>query len=145
MPGAVWLRTDVERKRLFAVEETERLPQAGYDLAVSASVYAALRRQSKLALAATFSVIVDAVHARPEERRAIEDVARAAGVPFDGLWLEAPLALRIERVEGRSDDASDATAEVVRRQAEADLGALTWRRVDASGDPDAVVRSSWPP
>ncbi len=142
MPGGVWLRTDIERKRMFAVEETERLPQAGYDLAVSARVYAALRRQSKLALASTFSVIVDAVHARPEERRAIEEVARAVGVPFDGLWLEAPLALRIERVEGRSRDASDATADVVRRQAEADLGPLTWRRVDASGDPDAVVRRS---
>ncbi len=139
-PGAVWLRTDVMRKRMFEVQETERLPQSGYDAAASAKVYANQRRQSALALASTFSVIVDAVHALPEERQAIEILARAAGVAFDGLWLEAPLALRIERVEGRRDDASDATAEYVRRQAKADLGELSWRRIDASSEPRAVVR-----
>ena len=139
-PGAVWLRSDVMRKRIFKVEETERLPQSGYEAPVSAKVYSAQRRQAELALASTFSVIVDAVHALLGERQAIENLARAAGAPFDGLWLEAPLAQRIERVEGRSDDASDATTEYVRRQAKADLGELSWRRIDASSEPRAVVR-----
>ncbi len=50
---------------------------------------------------------------------------------FDGLWLEAPAEVMIERVERRRGDASDATAEVVRRQLEWDLGDVGWTRVSA--------------
>src|SRR6185437_1667099 len=41
-PGAVWLRSDVERKRLFGVAETDRLPAEAYASEVTARIYAAL-------------------------------------------------------------------------------------------------------
>jgi predicted kinase len=41
---------------------------------------------------------------------------------------------------GRSHDASDADAAVVRTQESNDLGAFDWTRVDASGSPDDTLR-----
>jgi aminoglycoside phosphotransferase family enzyme/predicted kinase len=142
LPGAVHLRTDIERKRLFGAAETEHLPQSGYEPEATAKVYALVSRKARSALASGYSVITDAVHALPEERCGIERAARASAVPFDGLWLEAPLALRIGRVEGRSHDASDATADYVRRQANTDIGDLSWQRIEATGSPASVVHGA---
>ena len=63
-PGALMLRSDVERKRLFAVAETERLPPAGYDLAATEATYARLIDKARRALAAGQGVILDAVYAK---------------------------------------------------------------------------------
>jgi uncharacterized protein len=138
-PGSVHLRSDIERKRLFGVEPSERLPPVDYRSGVSVGVYAEMRRKAALALVSSFSVIADAVHARSDDRAAIAGAALAVGVPFDGLWLNVPLAQRIERVEGRRDDASDATADVARRQADINLGDLSWRRIAADGDASSTI------
>jgi aminoglycoside phosphotransferase family enzyme/predicted kinase len=130
-PGAVWLRSDVERKAMFGVAETDKLPQAAYAREVTAKVYAALAAKARRVLAAGHSVIVDAVFAKPRERAEIEQVA--AGAAFRGLFLTAPLDVRIDRVGGRSGDASDADAAVVQAQAHYDLGTMTWCEVNASG------------
>ena len=66
-------------------------------------------------------------------RVAIQHVAAAAGVPFVGLWLEAPESVLISRVAGRGPDVSDAGCDVVRRQLTYRLDALRWHRLDASG------------
>jgi aminoglycoside phosphotransferase family enzyme/predicted kinase len=139
LPGAVHLRSDIERKHLFGVAETQRLPQAGYTSSTTAQVYARLRRKAGLALEAGFSVISDAMHAEPDERAGVEGVSRELAVPFDGIWLEAPLALRVERVEGRVKDASDANADYVRKQSSVDAGSLSWRRIDSSGTLHHIV------
>ncbi|MBI3705736.1 MAG: AAA family ATPase, partial [Rhizobiales bacterium] len=77
-PGAVWLRSDVERKAQFGVAETERLPQASYARAATAKVYDALTDKARRVLAAGHSAIVDAVFADPAERAAIEQAAGTA-------------------------------------------------------------------
>jgi aminoglycoside phosphotransferase family enzyme/predicted kinase len=138
-PGAVLLRSDVLRKRLAGVSATTRLGPQAYTPASAQRVYAALIDAARQAAAAGHSVIVDAVFARPEERAAAEGAAHAAGAAFTGIWLEAPAARLEERIAARSGDASDATIEVLRRQLAYDLGPITWRRVDASGDPAAVA------
>ena len=79
-------------------------------------------------------MIVDAVHAREDDRRSIEDFARALRLPFVGLWLEAPLPVLLSRVEQRCGDASDAGTEVVERQWQYELGTIGWRRFDTSGN-----------
>lgn len=138
-PGAVHLRSDVERKRMFGVAEHRRLPEQAYARPVTERVFAALREQAALALASGQSVIVDAVHRRPEERQAIADVAATLHVPFAGVWLETPVDTAAERVTARRDDASDATAAIVARQAAQPTGPITWARIDASGNIDDVV------
>jgi predicted kinase len=138
-PGAVHLRSDVERKVLFGVAETERLPAEAYSGEVGARVYASLCDKARRILSAGHSVIVDAVFARPEERSAIAAVAAAAGAPFDGLFLVADLANRLERVGSRRNDASDAEATIVAQQQCYQLGEIDWTEVDASGTPDDTL------
>lgn len=138
-PGAVHLRSDVERKRLAGVGELERLPPEAYAPGASGPVYRRLNDLAQRALAAGHSSLVDAVHARPGERAAVEALARAAGVSFTGIWLELPLEERIGRVGKRRGDASDADAEVVRAQQEYDPGGISWHRVDASGTVNEVL------
>jgi predicted kinase len=115
-PGAVHLRSDLERKSLFQVQETARLGSQSYSSQVSEQVYETLRRKARLILEAGHSVIVDAVKSRPEERLGVERAAAELGLPFGGLWLQAEPQRLIESVTARRDDASDATASVVRQQ-----------------------------
>ncbi|MFG1423787.1 bifunctional aminoglycoside phosphotransferase/ATP-binding protein [Roseixanthobacter liquoris] len=140
-PGAVILRSDIERKSMAGVGETETLPTQAYTPETTQAVYARIRARAGLALAAGQAVIADAVHARPPERDAIEAVAAASGAHFLGLWLDAPIDTLIARVEQRQGDASDATADVVRRQADYDLGPMSWRRLAANGGAQAGARA----
>jgi uncharacterized protein len=133
VPGAVLLRSDVERKALFGKDEHDKLAPEAYAPEVTVRVYAAIADKARRAVVAGHSAIVDAVFAKPQERAVMELSAQALGVPFHGLFLEADLTTRTARVGGRSRDASDADAAVARAQESYDLGALGWARVDASG------------
>ena len=139
LPGAVVLRSDVERKLGRGVAETDPLPADAYTAAATAQVYAALLDKTRRVLAARHSVIVDAVFAQPQERAALAAAAPAAGVPLRGLFLTASLETRIARVGHRVGDASDAGESVVRAQEDYDLGRLDWAAVDASGTPEQTL------
>jgi predicted kinase len=134
-PGAIVLRSDVERKALFGAAETDRLPAEAYAAEATAKTYAALADKARRVTAAGHSAIVDAVLAEPGERAAIADAAKAGGVAFHGLFLTADLAARLARVGARTADASDADAAVARRQESYALGPLDWIAIDASGTP----------
>lgn len=136
-PGAVWLRSDVERKALFGVVETSKLPPSAYTREVTAKVYASLAAKARRVLAAGHSAIVDAVFANAGERAEIEQAAGNAA--FHGLFLTASLDVRVSRVGTRKGDASDADAKVAAAQEQYDLGAMTWRQVDASGTPEDTL------
>ena len=90
-PGAVHLRSDIERKVLAGVDETDRLPADSYTQAASDAVYELLRRKAGLVLAAGQSVIVDAVHEHPAEREAIEATAGSPRCPFPAFGLKRRL------------------------------------------------------
>lgn len=138
-PGAVVLRSDVIRKRLAGVGPTTRLEPSAYSRENAARVYDSLVDTARRIAASGQSVVVDAVFARPEERDAAERAARAANVPFLGVWLEAPAATLAARIDARRGDASDATVGVLRRQLDYELGMIRWRRVDASGTAAATA------
>jgi predicted kinase len=136
LPGAVVLRSDVLRKRLFGVDETDRLPAAAYQPEVSGRVYHMLEQRAGQILAQGHSVVVDAVFAREDERAATEAVAQELNVSFSGIFLTTDLATRQRRIGHRTADASDATAKIAEFQENYDIGRLGWATIDASGTPE---------
>ena len=141
-PGALWLRSDVERKKMFDVGIEERLSEAAYTPEVTRRIYEILNEKARTALEAGRSVILDAVFSTERERRAASRVARETQVPFTGLWLSAPAEQMIARVRSRTGDASDADAAVVRRQLEYDTGEIDWHIIDAGSSPGAVLAAA---
>ena len=133
VPGAVVIRSDEIRKKLCGVKPLDRLGPEGYTDEVSRRVYATLLEQVDKVVRGGYTAIADAVFAESGHRDAVQHVAAAAGVPFVGLWLEAPERVLMSRVEGRGPDVSDAGVEVVRRQLLYRLDSLRWHRLDASG------------
>ncbi|UUL83151.1 bifunctional aminoglycoside phosphotransferase/ATP-binding protein [Sphingomonas qomolangmaensis] len=139
-PGARILRSDVLRKRIAGVAPETPLPADHYTPDSAAAVYRALGIRAQALLAEGASVIADAAFLLPAERQAVRAVATEAGVAFNGLWLEASEAVRIERVTARRGDASDADARVARIQSRRAIGSLgTWRRIAAGGPAHSVV------
>jgi len=138
-PGARILRTDVMRKRLLDIPETEKAPPEAYTLEASNRVYKAIDKTVQTVLAAGHSAIFDAVFAAENERVKIQEIAQRVEAGFSGLWLAAPAAVLKERVTHRADDASDATADIVDKQTSYELGRMTWTEIDASGDAEETA------
>ena len=141
------LRSDVERKALFGVGETERLPETAYAATSTAKVYATLAEKARRVTAAGHSAIVDAVFAQPSER---DGIARAAGgAAFHGLFLTANLETPPHpRRRPRPAMPQTPTQIVARKQEQFDLGHINWAKVDASGTPEeTLIRAegdAWP-
>ena len=147
-PGAVVIRSDEIRKKQCGVKPLDRLGPDGYTFEMSRRTYRTLQEQADRVVRGGYSAIADAVFAESADRDAIQHVAAAAGVLFDGLWLEAPEPVLISRVDGRGPDVSDADSDVIRRQLASRLDSLRWHRLDASGarqqvcdDVRAIVRA----
>jgi aminoglycoside phosphotransferase family enzyme/predicted kinase len=132
-PGALWLRSDLERKAMFAVDETAHLPASAYAAGVTRDVYRRLVEKARIALRAGQAVVLDATFATAAERDAAGAAAAETGVAFAGLFLDAPLATRLARIVSRRGDASDADADVANRQKAEPLGERGWAPLDAAG------------
>ena len=138
MPGAVIVRSDVERKAPFGVGETEKLTAGGLHRRSHRRSLCHARRQGARILAAGHSVIVDAVFAEPRERALWPNRQNRRDCPLHGLFLTADLNTRLARV-GRRATTSDADAAVAQAQERYDLGRLDWTPVDASGTPENTL------
>lgn len=139
VPGAVVIRSDEIRKKICRTRPFDRLGPEGYTDKMSELVYATTLEHADSVIRGGYAAIVDAVFSRPADREAVQQVAAAAGVPFVGLWLDAPERVLIARVEGRGPDVSDADADVIRRQLEQQTDAVPWTRLDATGPRQLVL------
>lgn len=133
--GGVRLRSDVERKRLFDLAPTARAePSLGlYAPEATRRTYARLLTLADAALRAGVPVVVDAASLHRAERDTFRALAQRLGVPFTLLLCEAPAAVLQQRLAARQasgQDASDATAEVLRQQ----LQSTDWPADDECAD-----------
>ncbi|HET7864103.1 MAG TPA: AAA family ATPase [Burkholderiaceae bacterium] len=120
--GAVRVRSDVERKRLFGLTALQpsgaRAPQV-YSAEATQRTNERLRECAGQALQAGYPVIVDATFLRRAERRTFQDWAAALRVPFAILHCRAGEAVLRRRVAARGaggSDASEATVAVLEQQ-----------------------------
>lgn len=129
-PGALVVRSDEARKRLHGMRPEERLPPEAYAAEGNRRTDAALLDGVRSAVKGGHAVVADATFLDPALRAAIAEAARAAGVPFLGVWLQAPLDILERRILARRDDASDASVAVLRAVGTRALPE-GWRVVDA--------------
>lgn len=136
-PGAVTLRSDELRKRLWRHPPLEPLPKAAYTHTETERAYRHMFVLADHILDAGQGVVFDATFREAAYRHAAEAVAAAHGVAFEGLWLEVPAEERARRVDLRLGDVSDATVSVAIAQQNVDLETVSWQIENsgsASGD-----------
>ncbi|MCY1356856.1 hypothetical protein D9M69_433210 [compost metagenome] len=120
--GAIRLRSDVERKRLFGeqpVGERGRLDGGIYRQDASVATYQRLHELAGQVLHAGFPVVLDAAYLKREQRQGAGRVAESAGAPFLILDCQAPqtvIASWLEQRQRDGNDPSDATLEVIAAQ-----------------------------
>ena len=137
-PGALILRSDVIRKALLGVAPLTRLGPEGYSAAMSRHLYRTMAERALTTVEAGHAAIVDAVYGSANDRDEIASIARQAGVPFIGLWLDGPPEMLARRLQGRVLDASDATADVLHRQVLSTVAPLDWHHLDGALDAGRV-------
>lgn len=118
--GAIRLRSDVERKRLFglrAEESGKALPGEGiYSTNASEKTYNRLVQLASVILDAGFPVIIDAVCLKQEQREPFYTLAQEKCVPMLLLEFHASEATLRKRIVERKGDASDADLAVLKQQ-----------------------------
>lgn len=119
--GGVHIRSDVERKRLHGIAATAESgsPVAGgiYSVKAFADTYTRLRDIARTALHSGSPAIVDATFIKQKQRELFSRLAEELQVQLiilDFPLSEETLRKRIEqRIQGETDDASEATVEVL--------------------------------
>lgn len=138
-PGAVHLRSDLERKALFDVSPLTPLPQAAYGPEVNAQVYDIMREKARGILSGGHSVVLDATWLDEDERASLPVLAQQCGGQFNGFWLAAETTVLETRVSARRNDASDADVTVVRKQVAQTTVQTSWSQIDASAPPGETL------
>ncbi len=118
--GAIRIRSDVERKRLYKLQATDSaandIGTGLYSQAISAQTYDKLLSLTEQVLSAGFHVIVDAVFMHKAQRELFQRLAETKGYRFVILEFTAsPDTLR-ERIVHRETGASDADLPVLEHQ-----------------------------
>ena len=141
-PGALHIRTDVERKVMRGVALNRRLPPEAYGPEQRDEVYRRVCKKAEAVLDSGHSAIVDAVFPGEEWRLSLCELAHRAGAAFWGFWLVADAAAIRARLAARGEsaqDASDAGPEVAEAQMKSVAPPPDWIEIDASGPPAATA------
>lgn len=120
---AIRVRSDIERKRMFGLDETEDsssgIGSGIYTAQANRQLYEYLLSAARTGLAAGHNVILDAAFLRREEREAAVDIARDCNCMPVILQISAPIEVMRERIlarECRAKDASEAGLAVLEHQ-----------------------------
>lgn len=147
--GAVCVRSDVERKRLYGLAATERPADTAvlYGAEATARTYTRLGELARALIEGGIPAIVDAAFLRRSERDAMRSLARQLGVRCVVVECTAPEPVLRERLSHRAAheaDASDATGTVLDLQLQvreplADDELAGAARIDTDVTPDRLA------
>jgi hypothetical protein len=121
--GAIRIRSDVERKRLFdlrsQVSTQAKLNEGMYTPEATNTTYEYLKKLTRKILEAGYPTIVDATFLHRQHRNTFQDLAQTLRIPFLILNVHAPemeLRARIAARAMENQDASDADLAVLTHQ-----------------------------
>ncbi len=121
--GAIQLRSDIERKRLFGLDADARSdsPLAGgiYSAAAGEATYARLAEIASSLIDAGYCAIVDAAFLHRAERERLLALETDSGLRRLIVHCRAPVDELRRRIAARRDDPSEANFEVLARQLDA--------------------------
>jgi uncharacterized protein len=139
VPGALILRTDVERKIMQGAALDSQLPRESYTPEARDEVYRRVFKKAETILNSGHSVIVDAVFPDQAARTLLCELAHGTNADFWGFWLEADPSTLRQRITARSADASDADAAIAEAQLRTVVPPDGWIKIDASGPVHATA------
>ncbi len=116
--GAVRIRSDIERKRLFglgAMEDSRQLDEDIYSQKATTCTYSRLLCLARDLQTMGQRVVVDAAFLRAEERAQFHSLAHEMSVPFVIATLAAPEKTLRARIRKRRHDASEADVDVLEK------------------------------
>ena len=123
--GAIRIRSDVERKRLFGINSTKRVSSDKTPGEIDSGIYssqASLQTYNKLAelasdiICAGYSVIVDAAFLKHEQREPFQLLSKRLAVTYIIMQVTAPADVLRQRINNRKNDVSDADLTVLEHQ-----------------------------
>lgn len=121
--AAVRVRSDIERKRLHGLGETERSRSSEadgiYTPDATGRTYQRLLELARIIIEGGYSVLVDATFLKLAQRRMFAALARELGCPYLILNIQAPdaeLRERIVRRQAEGSDVSEAGLEILEYQ-----------------------------
>ena len=118
--GAIRIRSDVERKRMFGLEQKtdtrDEIDQGIYSSDASRQTYSQLLELARLILNSGYSAIIDAAFLKQEQRLPFQLLAKSLGVRYSILEITAPADILRQRIVARKHDVSDADLAVLEHQ-----------------------------
>jgi len=118
--GALQIRSDIERKRLFGYQPQENSGSAVnsglYTQAAGEKTYQQLAALAEGVLKVGFSAIIDAAFLKAEQRDRFRQLASECDADFFIVDFQASDEELCRRIKDRQHDASEATIEVLHRQ-----------------------------
>jgi aminoglycoside phosphotransferase family enzyme/predicted kinase len=114
--GAIQVRSDIERKRLFDNETPANNHSELYSQKITDNLYLYLANTAKTLIQAGFSTIIDATFLKNEQRNMFRQLAMEYKVKFIILDMLASYEELCARIDKRQDDVSDATIKVLQQQ-----------------------------
>lgn len=118
--GAVRVRSDVERKRLFGLKPEDdgqsALGKGIYSTEATEQTYRKLEQLAVKIIDAGYPVIVDAVFLKYEEREHFRELAKNRQIPFTLLECTTDEKTLRQRIAERKNDISDADLKVLELQ-----------------------------
>ncbi len=118
--GTIRIRSDIERKRLFAIPVTESASgeiDAGiYSAQASRHTYAKLLELATQVISAGYGVIIDAAFLNYAQRKPFQALAASLGIVYLIVEVTASAEVLRQRIVARKNDVSDAGLAVLEHQ-----------------------------
>jgi len=118
--GAIRIRSDVERKRLFNLKPEQdagnAIGEGIYTAAATERTYKKLAEFAELISASGYTVIIDAANLENEKRQLFQQLAKRIQVPYIILEFTASPEILRQRIIARQHDASDADVNILEHQ-----------------------------